>query len=221
MTLPPTQISVVIAEDHALVRAGFRALLTAIPGVTVVAEAADGREALAMIAAHVPDIAVMDISMPGLNGIQAITQARLDYPGVRVIVLSMHDNEEYVRKALRAGAAGYLLKDSNPAELELAVRAVAQGGTYLSPMVSRHLVSDFLRRTSADDEPSDGLTSRQREILQLIAEGSTNQQMASSLNLSIKTIETHRAQLMDRLNIRDVAGLVRYAVRAGLITADR
>lgn len=221
MTAAPTQISVVIAEDHALVRAGFKALLAAMPGVTVVAEAADGREALAMIAAHVPDIAVMDITMPGLNGIQAITQARLEYPHVRVIVLSMHDNEEYVRQALRAGAAAYLLKDSNPTELELAVRAVARGGTYLSPMVSRHLVSDYLRRASADDGPSDGLTSRQREILQLIAEGHTNQQIASSLNLSIKTIETHRAQLMDRLNIRDVAGLVRYAVRAGLITADR
>jgi DNA-binding NarL/FixJ family response regulator len=221
MTAPPTQINVVIAEDHALVRAGFRSLLASIPGVRVVAEACDGREALAMIATHLPDVAVMDITMPGLNGIQAIAQAHAEFPAVRVIVLSMHDNEEYVRQALRAGASAYLLKDSSPAELELAVRAVAQGGSYLSPMVSRHLVSDYLRRTSAEDGPSDGLTPRQREVLQLIAEGHTNQQMASSLNLSIKTIETHRAQLMDRLNIRDIAGLVRYAVRVGLIAADR
>lgn len=214
-------IRVAIAEDHALVRAGFRVLLAGLSGVEVVAEAADGREALAMIATHAPDVVVMDLTMPGLNGIQAIAQARLDHPGVRVIVLSMHDNEEYVRQALRAGAAAYLLKDSSPTELELAVRAVARGGSYLSPMVSRHVVSDYLRRTSSDDGGSDGLTPRQREILQLIAEGHTNQQMASSLNLSIKTVESHRAQLMDRLAIRDVAGLVRYAIRAGLIAADR
>lgn len=221
MTYPPPPIHVVLAEDHALVRAGFRALLAAIPGVTVVAEAGDGREALSVIAAHLPDIAVLDITMPGLNGIQVIAQLRLEHPHVRVIVLSMHDNEEYVRQALRAGAAGYLLKDSSPMELELAVRAVAQGGSYLSPTVSRYVVSDYLRRASDGDEMSDGLTSRQREVLQLIAEGKSNQAMAASLNLSIKTIETHRAQLMGRLDIHDVAGLVRYAVRSGLIPADR
>lgn len=221
MTYPPATISVVLAEDHALVRAGFRSLLTAIPGVQVVAEAADGREALAQIAKHLPDVVVMDITMPGLSGIQVITQVRVDCPQVRVIVLSMHDNEEYVRMALRAGAVAYLLKDSSPTELELAVRAVVQGGSYLSPTVSRHVVADYLRRASNDDGVSDGLTARQREILQLIAEGHTNQQMARSLNLSVKTIETHRAQLMDRLDIRDVAGLVRYAIRSGLIPADR
>jgi DNA-binding NarL/FixJ family response regulator len=221
VSLALAPISVVLAEDHALVRAGFRALLAAMPGVTVVAEAADGREALAVIAAHQPDVAVMDITMPGLNGIQAIAQARVEHPRVRVIVLSMHDNEEYVRQALRAGASAYLLKDSSPAELELAVRAVAQGGSYLSPMVSRHIVSDYLRRGSDGHAASDGLTARQREVLQLIAEGHTNQQMATTLNLSIKTIETHRAQLMDRLDIRDVAGLVRYAIRIGLIPAGR
>jgi DNA-binding NarL/FixJ family response regulator len=221
MTSPPPTIRVILAEDHALVRAGFRALLAAIPGVTVVAEAGDGREALSVIEAHLPDVAVVDITMPGLNGIQLITQLRIGHPHVRVIVLSMHDNEEYVRQALQAGAAGYLLKDSSLIELELAVRAVARGGSYLSPMVSRHVVSDYLRRTSVGDGVSDGLTARQREILQLIAEGQTNQQMATSLNLSVKTIETHRAQLMGRLDIHDVAGLVRYAIRSGLIPADR
>ncbi len=222
MTYPPPAINVVLAEDHALVRAGFRALLSAIPGVRVVAEAADGREALSVIAEHLPDVAVLDITMPGLSGIQVISHVRVEYPHVRVIVLSMHDNEEYVRQALRAGAAAYLLKDSSPLELELAVRAVAQGGSYLSPMVSRHVVSDYLRRAPDDgDGTSDGLTRRQREILQLVAEGRTNHQMATTLNLSVKTIETHRAQLMERLDIHDVAGLVRYAIRSGLIPANR
>jgi len=221
MIHPPATIHVVLAEDHALVRAGFRALLNAIPGVEVVAEAGDGREALSAVAAHLPDVAVLDITMPGLNGIEVIARLHIEFPQVRVVCLSMHDNEEYVRQALRAGASGYLLKDSSPMELELAVRAVAQGGSYLSPTVSRHVVSDYVRRGGGDGEPSDGLTSRQREILQLIAEGQTNQQMAASLSLSIKTIETHRAQLMDRLDIHDVAGLVRYAIRSGLIPADR
>jgi DNA-binding NarL/FixJ family response regulator len=217
---PSGPIRVVLAEDHALVRAGFRSLLDGLAGVTVVAEASDGREALAAIAEHRPDVAVMDFTMPGVNGIQATAEAHRDYPGVRVVVLSMHNNEEYVRRALRAGAAAYLLKDSSPAELEFAVRAVAQGGSYLSPMVSRHVVSDYLRRSASDSDAADGLTARQREILQLIAEGSTNQQMADRLHLSVKTVETHRAQLMERLNIRDVAGLVRYAIRSGLIPAD-
>jgi len=221
VTFPTVTIHVVLAEDHALVRAGIRALLTAIPGVEVVAEARDGREALELIAQHLPDVAVMDITMPGLNGIEVVTRLRLEYPHVRVIVLSMHDNEEYVRKALRAGAAAYLLKDSDPAELELAVRAVANGGSYLSPTVSTYVVADYVRRGSEGDAPTDGLTARQREILQLIAEGRTNQDMAGLLDLSVKTIETHRAQLMDRLDIHDVAGLVRYAIRSGLIPADR
>jgi DNA-binding NarL/FixJ family response regulator len=213
-------IEVVLAEDHALVRAGFRSLLAGIAGVVVVAEAGDGPDALAAIAAHQPDVAVLDITMPGLSGIQVIAQARLDHPKTRIVVLSMHDNEEYVRQALRAGAAGYLLKDSSPVELELCIRAVARGGSYLSPAVSRHVVSDYLRRAS-EDGPSDGLTQRQREILQLIAEGRTNQEIASFLGLSVKTVETHRAQLMSRLDIHDVAGLVRYAIRSGLIPADR
>lgn len=218
---PASAIHVVLAEDHALVRAGIRSLLAAIPGVEVVAEASDGHEALAAIAEWLPDVAVLDITMPGLSGIQVLARVRVEYPQVRVIMLSMHDNEAYVRQALRAGATGYLLKDSSPIELELAVRSVAEGGSYLSPMVSRHVVSDFVRLRSEEEEVADGLTPRQREILQLIAEGRTNQQMAESLSLSVKTIETHRATLMQRLDIHDVAGLVRYAVRAGLIPADR
>ena len=220
MIVPAAPIRVILAEDHALVRAGFRALLAAIPGVEVVGEAHDGREALAAIGELRPDVAVVDITMPGLGGIQVISQVRVEHPGVRLIVLSMHDNEEYVRQALRAGASGYLLKDSSPVELELAVRSVAQGGSYLSPAVSRYVVTDYVRRAS-EDGPSDGLSARQREILQLIAEGRTNQEIAGSLSLSVKTVETHRAQLMGRLDIHDVAGLVRYAIRTGLIPADR
>jgi len=218
--MPSSPIQVVLAEDHALVRAGIRSLLAAIPGVEVVAEAADGRDALDAIAEWLPDVAILDITMPGLNGIQVLARVRVEYPQVRVIMLSMHDNEAYVRQALRAGATGYLLKDSSPVELELAVRSVAQGGSYLSPMVSRHVVSDFVRQRG-DEEVADGLTPRQREVLQLIAEGRTNQQMADSLSLSVKTVESHRAMLMQRLDIHDIAGLVRYAVRAGLIPADR
>jgi DNA-binding NarL/FixJ family response regulator len=188
--------------------------------VEVVGEARDGREALALIAALLPDVAVLDVTMPGLSGIQVIAQLRVEQPAVRVIVLSMHDNEEYVRHALRAGAAGYLLKNSEPVELELAVRSVARGGSYLSPAVSRYVVTDYLRRSS-EEGPTDGLTSRQREILQLIAEGRTNMEIAASLSLSVKTVETHRAQLMSRLDIHDVAGLVRYAIRTGVIPSDR
>jgi DNA-binding NarL/FixJ family response regulator len=218
--MPVGSIQVVLAEDHALVRAGIRSLLAAIPGVEVVAEAADGHDALAAIAEWLPDVAILDITMPGLSGIQVLARIRVEYPQVRVIMLSMHDNEAYVRQALRAGATGYLLKDSSPVELELAIRAVAQGGSYLSPMVSRHVVSDFIRQRTEEDV-ADGLTPRQREILQLIAEGRTNVQMAESLSLSVKTVESHRAMLMQRLDIHDVAGLVRYAVRSGLIPADR
>lgn len=221
MTTPPSAIRVVMADDHALIRAGIGSLLARMPGVELVAEARDGPDALEQIAAQLPDVAVLDITMPGLNGIQVVARLRTECPDVRVIVLSMHDNEEYVRQALRAGASGYLLKDSSPLELELAVRTVAQGRTYLSPAVSRHLVADYLRRGSDGEGAADGLTARQREILQLIAEGNTNQEMAATLNLSVKTIETHRSQLMDRLDIHDVAGLVRYAIRSGLVPADR
>ena len=175
-----------------------------------------------MIAAHLPDVAVLDITMPGLNGIEVITRLHVEQPQVRVICLSMHDNEEYVRQALRAGASAYLLKDSSPH----GARARGPGGRPGRLVSQPERVAPRRPRTTCgapagDGEASDGLTSRQREILQLIAEGRTNQQMAASLSLSIKTIETHRAQLMDRLDIHDVAGLVRYAIRSGLIPADR
>ncbi len=214
-------IRVILADDHSLVRAGFRALLDNLEGVEVVAEAGDGRQALRLVEANRPDLVIMDISMPELNGLDAVIQMTRDFPHVRVIILSMHANEEYVLQALRAGAAGYLLKDSVVSELELAVRAVGRGEIYLSPAVSPKGIADYLRRLGMGPPEEEKLTPRQREVLQLIAEGRTTQEIAERLHVGVKTVETHRAQLMDRLGIHDVAGLVRYAIRTGLITADR
>ena len=216
-------IRILLADDHTLVRAGIRSLLEQVPNVEVVAEANDGRDALRLIHEHQPDIAFMDVTMQGLNGLDATAQITKTCPGVQVIMLSMHKNEEYVSQALRVGAAGYLLKDAATTELELAVQAVARGETYLSPAVSKHVVDRYLQRvnntTERASEPT-RLTVRQREILQLIAEGHTTKQIAGLLHLSTKTVETHRSQLMDRLGIRHIAGLVRYAVRTGLVAPD-
>jgi DNA-binding NarL/FixJ family response regulator len=212
-------IRVVLADDHALVRAGFRALLEHLADVTVVADAGDGREALRLVGEHLPDVLLTDISMPGVTGLELVSRIHRDYPEVRVLVLSMHGSEEYVLQALRSGAAGYLLKDAATAELEVAVKAVARGETYLSPAVSRHVVAGLQQRGS-DSGVRESLTPRQREILQLIAGGKTTKEIARALNISVKTVETHRSQLMERLDIHDIASLVRYAVRMGLVAAD-
>jgi len=214
-------IRVLLADDHTLVRVGFRTLLESLPDVNVVAEAGDGREALRLIDEHRPDVTLMDIALPGLNGLEATARATEAFPHCRVIVLSMHLNEEYVLQALRAGASGYLLKDSGLAELEIAVRAVARGETYLSPPVSKQVIADYVQRVGGEAGPFERLTPRQREVLQLIAEGHTTQGIAHQLGISVKTIETHRAQLMERLDIHDIAGLVRYAIRVGLASAER
>jgi len=213
-------IRILLADDHALVRAGIRALAQNLAGVEVVAEAVDGREALAAIKTHQPDIVLMDISMAGLNGLEAAARVARDFPNVRVIILSAHSNEEYVCQALRAGAAGYLLKDAGTSELDLAIKAVARGETYLSPTVSKHVIADYLRRTGGETGSLQLLTPRQREILQLIAEGQTTKQIAKTLHISVKTVETHRMQLMERIDIHDVAGLVRFAIRVGLVQSD-
>lgn len=224
--MTPGPVRVLLAEDHKLVRAGIRALLQTLPGVEVVAEAGDGREALRLAEAHRPDIVFMDIAMSGMNGLEATTRIARDLPGTRVIILSMHASEEYVLQALRAGASGYLLKDAGTAELELAVTAVARGETYLSPAISKHVIDDYMRRVSGgqadafSNNPFNKLTPRQREILQLIAEGHTMQDIARILSISLKTVETHRAQLMERLGIYDVPGLVRYAIRIGLVSSE-
>lgn len=210
-------IRILLAEDHTLVRAGLSALIKTLEGIEVVAEAGDGHETLEMVKIHRPDLILMDIAMPGLNGLEATTRVVKEYPGVNVIILSMHANEEYVLQSLRAGAKGYLLKDSGTAELELAIRAVMRGETFLSPAVSKHVIDQYVQRQEDSQSPFHILTPRQREILQLIAEGLTTKDIARKLDLSIKTVDTHRTQLMDRLDIHDVAGLVRYAVRSGLV----
>jgi DNA-binding NarL/FixJ family response regulator len=213
-------IRILVADDHALFRAGIRKLLQSFGGVEVVGEAGDGHEALRLTEMHRPDVLLMDIGMPGLNGVDAAARLAREGPRPRVIILSMHTGEEHVLRAIRAGAAGYLLKDATPAELETAVRAVARGETYLSPAISRYVVEDYVRRAGGDRGPLDRLTPRQREILQLIAEGNTTKAIAAKLGLSVKTVETHRAQLMERLEVRELAALVRLAVRLGLVTSE-
>ena len=213
-------IRVLLAEDHHLVRAGIKALLQNLAGIRVVAETGDGREALELIDTHSPDVVLMDIGMPGMNGLEVTARATKNFPNIRIIILSMHANEEYVAQALRAGAAGYLLKDAGTSELEIAIRAIVRGETYLSPKISKLVVSDFLSRADTEAPLLQQLSPRQREILQCIAEGKTTKEIAFLLKVSGKTVETHRAQLMDRLGIYDVAGLVRYAIRAGLVSSN-
>ena len=213
-------IRVLLADDHLLVRAGIRSLLEGLPGVVVVAEASNGREALQLVTIHQPNIVLMDIMMPELNGLDATARIAAKHPDVRVVILSMSASEEYVLQSLRAGARGYVLKEADIAELELAIRSVAGGETYLTPAVSKHLVAGLLERGEASPGSLTQLTPRQREVLQLIAEGSTTKEIAKKLGLSGKTVETHRAQMMDALDIHDIAGLTRYAIRVGLIARD-
>ncbi len=215
-----TRIRLLLADDHHLVRTGMRAMLQSLPDIEVVGETGDGREAIELVRTHTPNIVLMDIAMPGLNGLDATTRIVKEFPHTRVLILSMHADEEYVRQALRAGAAGYLLKNAAPAELELAIRAVMRGEAWLSPAISRVVVEDYLGARADDTGPLTQLTPRQREILQLVAEGKTTKQIAAALAVSIKTVETHRAQLMERLGIHDVAGLVRFAIRHGLVRSD-
>lgn len=215
-------IRILLVEDHALVRAGIRELLGKIDDVVVVGESSNGRDALDALQSQPIDIVLMDIAMPDMSGLEALAQIRQIQPSVRVIMLSMYANEEYVLEALRSGALGYLLKDSGKVELQLAIKAVAQGQTYLCPVVASH-VSAYMRRVDVPAPPpppshDPPLTPRQSEILRLIADGHTTQEIAQALAISAKTVETHRAQLMQRLGIYDIAGLVRYAVRTGIIT---
>jgi DNA-binding NarL/FixJ family response regulator len=210
-------VRVLLADDHKLVRAGFRAMLTTLGNVEIVGETGDGREALELIRRHQPDVALLDITMPSLTGIEVATRLAAELHNVRIIILSMHTSEDYIARAVRAGVSGYLLKNADPVELELALRAALNREMYLSPSVSKQLVEDYARRLGPSDEL---LTPRQREILQLIAEGKSTKDIAATLDLSIKTVETHRKELMDRLGIHDVPGLVRYAIRIGIIKAE-
>ena len=214
-------IRILLADDHALVRAGIRSLLKNMEGIEVIAEASDGREALRLVRAHRPDVVLMDIAMPGLNGLEAAARIAKKFPHVHVVILSMHVNEEYVLQALRAGAAGYMVKGANAAELEIAIRAVARSEMYLSPTVSKHVVTDYIQRIRGETTSLELLTPRQREVLQLITEGYSTKKIAHTLKISVKTVETHRMQLMERLEIHDITGLVRYAIRVGLVKSDQ
>ena len=207
-------LRILLADDHVLFRAGLRALLQGMPNVQIVAEANDGNEAVSLAEQQHPDVVVMDISMKGLNGLDATAQIKTRSPAVRVIILSMHDTADYVARALRAGAAAYLLKDSAEPELELALTAVMRGETYLSPRVSKQVVDGYLRGPT-DQSPLDLLTPRQRESLKMLAEGLSTKEIAFRFKLSAKTVETHRTQIMERLGIHDVPGLVRFAIRSG------
>jgi len=216
MATPIKAVRILLADDHTLVRAGVRSLVEKLPNVEVTGEVGDGRAALEFIRQHAPDIVLMDVAMTGLNGLEATARITKEYPATRVIILSMHANEEYVVHALRAGAAGYLLKNAAVAELGLAVQAVLEGKTYLSPAVAER-IRDHDAAGRGSQSQLEHLTPRQREILQLIAEGKSTKEIAFLLGVSAKTIETHRALLMDRLSIRDVPGLVRFAIRVGLV----
>jgi DNA-binding NarL/FixJ family response regulator len=217
---------VLLADDHALVRAGIRALLAGLPDVESVVEAGDGQEALTMLRETKPDLALIDIAMPGLNGLELAARVGREAPGTRLVILSMHGTPAHVAQALRAGVSGYLLKDAAADELPVLLRAVMRGETYLSPAISKQVVDGYLGRTplaaaAGDGATADILTSRQREILQLVAEGKSTKEVAQLLDVSAKTVETHRGQIMERLGIHDLAGLVRYAIRTGLVSPDR
>lgn len=215
MSMP--KIRVLLADDHKLVRAGIRSLLENLPEVEVVAEASDGREAIRLVEQNEPAIVLMDLAMPVLNGLEATRYLTRTFPEVRVLILSIYADEEHVYQALRAGAAGYLLKGAATEELELAIRSVARGETYLSPPVSKPVIMEYIRRTNVGLTSRERLSPRQAQILKLIAEGRTTKQVALELAISVKTVETHRAALMTRIGIHDVAGLVRYAVKVGLV----
>jgi DNA-binding NarL/FixJ family response regulator len=214
-------IRLILADDHTLVRAGIRALLEKLPGVEVVGEAGDGRQVLKLVKTLGPNVVLMDISMPGLNGLEATERISREFPDVRVIILSMHNNEEYYWRALKAGAAGYLLKKAATTELATALQQLVKGEIYLSREISARLVKKFPKQGIADRKsPLEQLTGRQREILQLIAEGQNTKQIAEILKVSPKTVEYHRMKLMNCLNVHDVPGLVRFALRVGLISQE-
>ena len=211
---------ILLADDHKLMRSGLKALIEQQPGLTVVGEADDGRQAVTLAASLKPDLLVMDIGMPNLNGIEAAHQITQANPATAIVILSMHSDESYVLRALKAGAKGYLLKDSAESDLIRAVHAVAGGKSFFSPAVSKVHLDDYVRKLqrSGAEDAYDLLTPREREILQLIAEGKSNKDVANLLNLSVYTVETHRSNIMEKLNLRGIPELILYAVRKGIIS---
>jgi two-component system response regulator NreC len=212
------KIRVLLADDHTILRDGIRALLDDQDDMEVIGEAEDGQSTVKMVAKLIPDVVVMDIAMPLLNGLEATRQIRRDYPQVKVLILTMHENEEYIRQVLAAGALGYVLKDAAARDLLGAIRAVHQGEAVLSPAITRLVIEDYLRW--GDIRPEDttnGLTPREREVLQLIAEGYTNKEIAEILSLSVKTIQSHRTNLMSKLDLHDRGELIKYAIQKKII----
>lgn len=213
-------IRILLADDHTVVRKGLRLLLESQPGFTVVADAADGRETIRLAEQHQPEVIVMDVAMPGLNGIEAARQISAKHPHIAIVFLSMHSDEGYVLKALKAGARAYLLKDSAEYDLIAAIKAVNEGKAFFSPAISKMLVEDYMRQMR-DKEVEDSyelLTTREREILQLLAEGKNNKDVAGLLNLSTYTVETHRGNIFQKLNLHSSAELILYAIRKGVIS---
>jgi two-component system, NarL family, response regulator NreC len=220
MEMAMEQVRILLADDHNLIRDGMRLLLERQPGFVVVGEAANGRETVEQVNAHAPDVVVMDIAMPNMNGIEATRRIVDSNPRTGVVILSMHYDESYVIRSLKAGARGYLLKDAVKADLITAIHSVVRGGSFFSPKISRILKEDYmqaLERKDADDS-YELLTDREREILQLIAEGKSNKDIANSLGLSLYTVETHRAHILQKLNLHSVPDLILYAVRKGIIS---
>jgi DNA-binding NarL/FixJ family response regulator len=210
---------ILIVDDHALLRAGLRALLSQDPGIEIVGEAADGREAVRAVGQLAPHLVLMDLSMPEMSGMEAITEIKRRYPEVRVLVLTLHRGENYVHESLKAGADGYILKDATQEEFRVAIRSVLAGKTYLSMDVSANVVSGYLGGGSSAGASSvyDSLTHREREVLKLVAEGNSNKYIAESLNLSVKTVEKHRSNLMSKLDVHNASGLTAYAIKKGLV----
>lgn len=216
-------IRVLLVDDHTLFREGLRALLAAESDISVVGEAADGREAVEKVEALAPDLVLMDIVMPRMDGLEATARIKQRHPAVRVLILSMYDDEEYVQEAIQAGASGYLLKGTAADDLIVAIREVHAGSSFLNPAVAAKLIEDYVRRVRGgqDATPEDPLTAREREVLKLIVEGNTNREIADVLCLSRKTVESHRANIMRKLGLHDVTELVKYALRTGLITLEQ
>lgn len=214
-------IKILLADDHQITRQGLRSLLEKQADMKVVAEASDGRMAVDIVRRQSPDVVIMDVTMPDLNGVEATRQITADYKDVRVIALSMHSDTQFVSEMLKSGASGYLLKDCAFEELTGAIRAVMAGGVYLSPAISGVVVDDYLHRlTKSHPLNSDVLTDREREVLQLLAEGKSTKRIALKLHISIKTVETHRRQMMNKLDIHSVAELTKYAIRKGLTSLE-
>ena len=216
------KIKVLVADDHTILRQGIKALLDNQEGIEVIGEAKDGREALAIIEETLPDVILMDIAMPGLNGLEATRRIKKKFPRMKVLVLTMYTNEEYIFQILNAGANGYLVKETAFQDLISAIKAVYKNEAFMSPSISKKVINSYIKKAQDDEEKTcEILTTREREILQLIAEGNSSKKIAELLFISPKTVETHRTHIMDKLNIHNRTGLIKYAIRKGMVDVDK